>query len=87
MATAFDQQRQEAGSSQGDAPRAGPGGGGGGARFRRNGLEEEEAEESGQRRGAGRKKALRDAEDIPVVKDQTGERVKESFVAFLEGCA
>lgn len=27
----------------------------------------------------------RGTEDIPVVKDQTGEQVKESFMAFLEG--
>lgn len=76
MATAFDQQP---GSSSGQAPEPQtrrPAG--------RRPPDEAEEEMEGQQRRGGRTTIQRGAEDIPVIKDQTGERVKESFIAFLE---
>lgn len=45
--------------------------------------EDMEGEGGGSRRGK-KKQVPRAAEEIPVVKDQTGERVRDSFIGFLE---
>jgi hypothetical protein len=41
---------------------------------------------SGRRRRGKKVQNLRDQDDIPRVRDETGERVRESFEAFLETC-
>ena len=78
---AMQQQPQR---QNGDAVRAN-GNGNGDARRR-----EDEAVEEGEggARGGNRRRprAFRDVDDIPRVKDETGERVKESFEEFLEKC-
>ena len=48
-------------------------------------IEGEDGEGDGPRRRRG-KKNLRPAEDIPRVRDETGERVREAFEAFVETC-
>ena len=47
-------------------------------------AEEEGAAGTGARRGAGRQARLNDMDDVPRVKDATGEKVMESFAMFLE---
>jgi hypothetical protein len=49
-------------------------------------IDEDEAGQGGNRRRA-RPKRYRDTEDIPRVKDETGERVREQFELFLTKCA
>lgn len=62
-------------SSQGDAPRA-----------RRADEADEEADGTAARRGPrkNRVKINRDRDEIPAVRDETGEKVKEMFEHFLE---
>ena len=76
------QQQQQQQQPNGDAARAN---GNGDARRR-----DDEAVEEGEggARGGNRRRprAFRDVDDIPRVKDETGERVKESFEEFLEKC-
>ena len=70
-------------SDQDQSPRAG-----GARRGPRADEAEEEAEEGvgGTRRGTrkNRVKINRDRDDIPAVRDETGEKVKEMFEHFLE---
>lgn len=47
-------------------------------------AEEEGATGTGARRGVGRQARLNDTDDVPRVKDATGEKVMESFAMFLE---
>jgi DNA replication licensing factor MCM6 len=39
---------------------------------------------TGARRAVGRQARLNDVDDVPRVKDATGEKVMESFAMFLE---
>ena len=48
-------------------------------------IGDEDGEGEGVRRRRG-KKNLRPAEDIPRVRDETGERVREAFEAVVETC-
>jgi DNA replication licensing factor MCM6 len=60
-----------------------------GQRSRADAGEAVEDTETGQapRRGTGRRARFEDTADVPRVKDQTGEKLMESFALFLEKCA
>lgn len=81
-----DRQQQPAGGRQQQQQRMN---GNNGARNGRNGeagdeaIDEDEANGAGGNRRRARPKRYRDTEDIPRVRDETGERVREGFEQFL----